>query len=88
MDENKPRHPMFNGVPIMIGDTIVFANEPMSYMDEGTGEQGVVTTIRMVRGEPWIHVTQDGEIRERNEIIYDHPTDRARGVIAHTPKER
>lgn len=79
-----PRHPMFEGAPILIGDTIRFANIPDAdpeYIHEG--EEGIVTTIRMVRGEPWMHVTKVGESREGNEIIYDHPTTSARGVIAH-----
>jgi len=80
------RHPMFNGTPIMLGDTITFDNEPSGY---GGPSTGVVTTIRMVRGEPWIHVTEDGADRERNEVIFDNRQDNSgRHVIAHTPKEK
>lgn len=84
-----PRHPKFNGVPIMIGDTIRFANHVSDEADYFGEDTGVVTTIRMVRGEPWIHVTQDGSDNERNEVIYDRtaPDQTARGVVAHWPAE-
>lgn len=86
-------HPMFDGRPILVGDEIDISGREE---DEDGGWHGlytaVVSTIRMVRGVPWIHVLEPANdyvdhVHERNEIIVAQQEDGGgRYVVGHRPK--
>lgn len=83
MNQSRPdetaRHPMFDGRPILLGDEITIGDGDDDA--DGYDTTAVVSTIRMVKGVPWIHVLEPANdytdhVHERNEIIYADPADR------------
>lgn len=78
----QPEHPRFNGDPILIGDVITFDNVPST----SRPVEAVVSTIRVVNGEVWIHVFEPDGKTEGNEVIFSHPHDGGRSVIGHTKR--
>lgn len=85
MSHDHPRHPTFDGRPILLGDVVDIADH-----EEGPKEGAtdlVICAIRMVRGVPWLHYEEDG--KEVNEIIVAQKGDLrgARYVHAHRPAQ-